>query len=381
MAIFVVAVGTVLAGCGCWAIYFGYSIVQVERGWSVLIAGAAVLSGGVITTALGFVLQRLTSIHQALLQSAVRPLDARADASLTGTSADPSALLHDVEPAPAATAQLEFPGLGPHDHDAAAEVPLVAPIVAAAIPLERAAVPVEAHAAAADHSAVLPIEDVQPLPPTPEPPTPHPTTRQQIDDMWRVVDEELTKTDWAKALLEADPAPPPEQSTASHKPPHDDARHTLDEPHALDESHASAVADDEHLAADLSEATRFEDFIGDPALLSHPRDQEAAESPPALHHAAELHAAPNVTHDGDLLVSPPPVPDAGSAAATHEPAETRPEEQPASAPAAHMIGRYEADGTTYSMFSDGSIEAQSPEGLYRFASMTELKAFIEQAAP
>jgi hypothetical protein len=35
------------------------------------------------------------------------------------------------------------------------------------------------------------------------------------------------------------------------------------------------------------------------------------------------------------------------------------------------------DGMAYSLYSDGSIEAQRPEGLKRFASIDELKAYIE----
>ena len=42
-----------------------------------------------------------------------------------------------------------------------------------------------------------------------------------------------------------------------------------------------------------------------------------------------------------------------------------------------VIGRYEAEGTAYLMFDDGSIEAQSEAGVFHFASMAELKAFIE----
>jgi hypothetical protein len=42
-----------------------------------------------------------------------------------------------------------------------------------------------------------------------------------------------------------------------------------------------------------------------------------------------------------------------------------------------VIGRYEAEETAYLMFSDGSIEAQSEKGIFRFASMADLKAFIE----
>ncbi len=47
---------------------------------------------------------------------------------------------------------------------------------------------------------------------------------------------------------------------------------------------------------------------------------------------------------------------------------------PASSP---VIGRYESEGTSYVMYADGSIEAQSEAGIYRFASMAELKSFIE----
>lgn len=46
-------------------------------------------------------------------------------------------------------------------------------------------------------------------------------------------------------------------------------------------------------------------------------------------------------------------------------------------PSSSVIGRYEADGTSYVMYADGSIEAQSAAGIYRFASMTELRDFIE----
>ncbi len=42
-----------------------------------------------------------------------------------------------------------------------------------------------------------------------------------------------------------------------------------------------------------------------------------------------------------------------------------------------VIGHYEAEGTSYTMYSDGSIEAQSERGVARFNSMAELKAFFE----
>jgi len=51
--------------------------------------------------------------------------------------------------------------------------------------------------------------------------------------------------------------------------------------------------------------------------------------------------------------------------------------RPAMVPEPSVIGRYEAEGTAYLMFSDGSIEAQSEAGIFHFASMADLKSFIE----
>ncbi len=42
-----------------------------------------------------------------------------------------------------------------------------------------------------------------------------------------------------------------------------------------------------------------------------------------------------------------------------------------------IIGRYEFEGTSYIMFADGSIEAQSDRGVARFKSMADLKAYFE----
>jgi hypothetical protein len=41
-----------------------------------------------------------------------------------------------------------------------------------------------------------------------------------------------------------------------------------------------------------------------------------------------------------------------------------------------LIGRYSAGGANYSIFSDGSIEAETDQGAFKFGSMTEFKAFI-----
>jgi hypothetical protein len=42
-----------------------------------------------------------------------------------------------------------------------------------------------------------------------------------------------------------------------------------------------------------------------------------------------------------------------------------------------VIGRYTSGTTTYIMFADGSIEAETPTGILRFASLAELKVYVE----
>ncbi|TXM64639.1 hypothetical protein FV226_26230, partial [Methylobacterium sp. WL12] len=55
-----------------------------------------------------------------------------------------------------------------------------------------------------------------------------------------------------------------------------------------------------------------------------------------------------------------------------EPAKAAPE------PAAReVVGRYASGGNTYVMYADGAIEADTPQGRFTFASLDELKAFVE----
>ena len=98
-----------------------------------------------------------------------------------------------------------------------------------------------------------------------------------------------------------------------------------------------------------------------PAHVEHESSDEhesSEEHEPALPEAEPHHAADHVLE--------PAVED-----------ERALEEVPPTAPTSPVIGRYDAEGTSYVMYADGSIEAQSEAGVYRFASMAELKAFIE----
>ncbi|GKQ50038.1 DUF308 domain-containing protein [Bradyrhizobium sp. Ce-3] len=64
-------------------------------------------------------------------------------------------------------------------------------------------------------------------------------------------------------------------------------------------------------------------------------------------------------------------PSAGSPSSGHPPS---PQEQPP----VTVLKSGVVDGMAYSLYSDGSIEAQMPEGMMRFASIDELRSHLEQ---
>jgi hypothetical protein len=62
----------------------------------------------------------------------------------------------------------------------------------------------------------------------------------------------------------------------------------------------------------------------------------------------------------------------GSSSQTRETEATK----PGPSEEATVIGTYSSGGNSYVMFSDGSIQADTPNGHYRFKSLDELKEFI-----
>jgi len=65
----VFALGFILIIGGAWGIGRGSGYVQLEWGWTSVISGAVLLTGGVLTLAIGFVLRRLDALHGALLNA------------------------------------------------------------------------------------------------------------------------------------------------------------------------------------------------------------------------------------------------------------------------------------------------------------------------
>ncbi|MDA9441221.1 hypothetical protein XH98_19405 [Bradyrhizobium sp. CCBAU 51745] len=81
---------------------------------------------------------------------------------------------------------------------------------------------------------------------------------------------------------------------------------------------------------------------------------------------------------------PPPPPPPPRPSSTFEPAAPQPtaaspaSEPPAEQPQVTVLKSGIVDGMAYSLYSDGSIEAQMPEGMMRFASIDELRAHLDQ---
>jgi hypothetical protein len=136
-----------------------------------------------------------------------------------------------------------------------------------------------------------------------------------------------------------------------------------------------------------------------------PISHEPASREPDLHqpdlHQPELHEAlphepaphdplppPLPAEESRPLVeephdAPPPPPAQEPASPAPEPVaeaprpeEPHPDEPPLDEPPGKtVIGTYDSGGNTYTMYADGTIDAETPAGRFHFASIEELKAF------
>jgi hypothetical protein len=272
------ALGIVLIVVGAVSMYWGYGIIEDDRGSASFIAGATVLTGGVIVAALSFVLGALQRLRAALEMRAVPALPATLDLSVPQ------------------------PPVGEDGLAALREEPAFGAAVGAA-PAKSAERPPE------------PPPTAPTAPPAPEPPQPASAgrassaflaaaakARQQrsdpsITDLWRRVGVNLETTKSDRTV----PVPPT---------------------NAAQDPHPAQPADwlDEALA-------EFGESIAPKTLHT------SSEAPPLAPHG--------------------------------------PPEQP------EIIGRYEVEGTEYVMYVDGSIDALTEDGVLRFKSMAELKAFFQ----
>ena len=107
------------------------------------------------------------------------------------------------------------------------------------------------------------------------------------------------------------------------------------------------------------------------------RDPAHHEPPPPPPPVEESRFEGGARHDEPApppipaAVEPPPPPAPEPAPPPLPPEEFLPEEPPGKT----VIGTYDSGGNTYTMYADGTIDAETPAGRFHFASIDELKAF------
>jgi hypothetical protein len=160
------------------------------------------------------------------------------------------------------------------------------------------------------------------------------------------------------------PAPEPEPAEAAAPPPKT-KRNLLFSSTSRKERERAQARTSEPLPPDMLSA----DIRPNPADAPPP-PVEPAEPPPASFDDAW--PRPERGRAGDIPPQrrserPPPAPEASGAPARN-----------ADQPAVTVLKSGVVDGMAYSLYSDGSIEAQMPEGMMRFASIDELRAHLDQ---
>ncbi|MDF2120502.1 hypothetical protein PY365_33555 [Roseiarcaceae bacterium H3SJ34-1] len=429
----ILAAGLIFVVLGLAAMVNGWTIVQVERGWAQLIAGSALLSSGALLMAMSVVVARL----EALLSVGV---PANSSGYSNYVPADIAADIPAEAAAPPARPVPERPLHEAPAHEFPADEPPLpeAPHVSGALPLEtfRPPVPVEppegqtagsafkrisvgalagattAAAGAAFGSTLRPPEAPPFTPPPPPPPPimppPLPFDVQASPDSRRAAtefEERLFGATIAKPIEAPMPAVQPEFDVPGLNKPQENTAQTA-------EREPADVADDEF--PDTPPAAPALGSVGDPEFSEEldelrnapaesetpeaetepepePEPETAAETSPEIDEMAWLDAAlrgvempkqpewapPPPLPPQRSVEPPPPLP---PEPAVHESTAPDEGEQPEAASKGNVVRTYESQGVIYSLYDNGSVDAQTPNGLFHFNSVEELREFLAKSA-
>ena len=358
----VLALGAVLAAGGLVSIWQGSDIIQIERGWTEVIAGTVALAGGVVTLALYAVIAELELMASANLArkppaeaespSAPAPLEAGEpqhlpEADLPQTAAAEAAPSPEPEIPPTPPAAPE-PASG---MAAARGFRFRRPSRQEETPSAEAELPASPAVPAPPRRVAWPLRPAAPVPPPVVSPEQPDSLAPHVEALDVAPPVSLTPE---PAVTEAAAEPEP----ATHETP-------AAEP-ALPEPVAQAPLEPE------------------PAAPERPRNAESSHDWLERALAGEEETATDPAFAWLRAPAPPPAEPAPQAepmpvaSAAPEP-EPEPEAapEPGEAPEPAVVGRYSSGGADYTLYADGSIEAQTGQGNFRFASMADLRAHIE----
>jgi hypothetical protein len=363
MSYLVLALGGLLSLCGALAVYAGYGIIQVERGWASVIAGSTALSCGIVTLALGFILNRLSALDALLTTGRQGANLARESGQASGAPAERGQAFNPED------AMVPEAGLAP---------PAMSP--AAGSRTQRAARP-----------SFLPGRNI--LKPRGtfvpgavrlrEPDRSSDPGDSGADERYA---EPASQLDFAAAAEEEAP-PGPRAGLAGDKPA-EVAREGEREPWLFE--------DGEEKAAPIEPPLPEGSFApSEPETRAAPRPNWPAETASIDAITAEaFYPIPEPVLEASVTAADEPLPEALEPAslkpALPEKSESEavarlPDLAEADAPVIKdetlaIVGRYQSDGTSYVMYADGSIEARTERAVFHFNTMAELKSFMESQA-
>ena len=354
---FAFVMGALLFFGGAFALVDGYSIIQIERGWAGVIAGATAMTGGIITAAIGFLIRAVEGLaSQPKLQSADISLQ---DAWMAAPGNEPGLSPRQVSP------DREPLGSDPRQAELFDEAPSLAVTLA---PEEPPKAKRPTIALAGEHSAQVSSPHVSAAE-TPEPETaqtelpqaeaPH---KKAAPPVFEAVSEKtvyampripVTHMNWPEP---ADPAPSAfaPEAAAPLRRSFDSAAIEAVKPQPVQGFSPHADPQPEPLFEASRESAEPDAEENEPALDWLKRRPERKENGIVGGEEARRAAL------------------AGSLASA-------PEAASVAAPAADktLLRRYDAGGLTYFLYSDGSIDAQSAQGGRKsYSSMTELRAAL-----
>ncbi len=383
MTYLILALGALLALCGALAILAGYPVIQIERGWAGVIAGATALSCGIVTVALGLILQRLTDLA-ALLKGgrtgAGRP---------SGIAAGEAAALRLGHSHAGG-----IPGKRPSGRVAAAVSGLQRRARSGLAAARSVLQPNTARTAAAGiPAAARPIASGREPALDQEPSAKNP---EYYGGPSSPASSALAEPKQGEEPASPDPWDFEDSSRSARR---EEQQSGTGLQVSSSGQHASSSGKEERPAANEGE-TNFPVMPPDFLLPSW----EAFEPPRSEPGLAEL--APDPEQSGEELKSHARKDDEEETQETPSPPEHPHQEllgreaetqapPPSEAPLAAdgppipvytdenlaIVSRYESDGTSYVMYSDGSIEARTQYAVFHFKSMDELRAFMEKQAP
>jgi hypothetical protein len=327
IALFALAVAMVVGGLA--AIVQGYEIVLLERGWTLVISGSVFAAGGALLAGVAMAVARLGQIRTELVRT--RETFGRMQPPVPHSPAfEPAAI------PPALLAEdLSDEGAKPVQQDEEAQPTLPLFMRPRDEVVDREPVRDAPFAGDERPSAELPPERDVPVEPA--------LDRDEVVEP--APPSNVRKLSLPRYLFERKSP----QSAAPDEPRHDDVA-TVPAPEPVD--------------------GRNEPPLEPPVEVRTERQTAPAEEPGPVFPAVRAEEEPTPP----LPVFPPVLPPA-AAPVEREPELELPPAPPPERPAA-VIGTYNSGDNRYIMFADGSIEAETPDGTFKFGSLDELKEFI-----